>query len=278
VRDVPNEALIVEDLVKYFPPALSGWRALVQPFTRLTERALDGVSFTVGAGEILALVGANGAGKSTLLRVLATLLVPTRARARVAGHDVEHESAAVRRRIGFHTGSDAAFYSRLTGRENLEFLAALNNLSRTETARSIAAVTELLGLSASLDKQVRTLSTGNVHRLGLARALLHRPEVLLLDEPTRSLDPLTAAEFRRFLKNELVRQRGTTLVFASHALSEIEQIAGRMALLHEGRLAAWDAPRCVMEQAGAATLEEAMEKLTGRAPAGDQPSAARDKR
>jgi len=275
---VPNEALIVENLVKYFPPALSGWRALVQPFTRLTERALDGVSFTVGAGEILALVGANGAGKSTLLRVLATLLVPTRGRARVAGHDVERESAAVRRRIGFHTGSDAAFYSRLTGRENLEFFAALNNLSRGETARSIAAVTELLGLSASLDKQVRTLSTGNVHRLGLARALLHRPEVLLLDEPTRSLDPLTAAEFRRFLKNELVRQRGTTLVFASHALSEIEQIAGRMALLHEGRLAAWDAPRRVMEQAGAATLEEAMEKLTGRALAGDQPSAARDKR
>ena len=264
------ETLIVENLVKYFPPALSGWRALVQPFTRLTERALDGVSFTVGAGEILALVGANGAGKSTLLRVLATLLVPTRGHACVAGHDVEREPAAVRRRIGFHTGSDAAFYSRLTGRENLEFFAALNNLDRADASKSIAQVTELLGLGASLDKQIRTLSTGNVHRLGLARALLHRPSVLLLDEPTRSLDPLTAAEFRRFLKNELVRQRGTTLIFASHTPPEIEQIAGRMALLHEGKLAAWDAPHRVMEQAGSQTLEEAMERLTGRAPAGDR--------
>jgi len=96
---VANEALIVENLVKYFPPALSGWRALVQPFTRLSERALDGVSFAVAEGEILALVGANGAGKSTLLRLLATLLVPTRGHARVAGHDVERESAAERRRV-----------------------------------------------------------------------------------------------------------------------------------------------------------------------------------
>ncbi|MCI0541566.1 MAG: ABC transporter ATP-binding protein [Verrucomicrobiales bacterium] len=261
-----GEALVVENLVKYFPPALSGWRALVQPFTHLTERALDGVSFSVAQGEILALVGANGAGKSTLLRVLATLLVPTRGHARVAGHDVERESAAVRRCIGFHTGSDAAFYSRLTGRENLEFFAALNNLSGRETSARIAKLSDLLGLAASLEKQVRTLSTGTVHRLGLARALLHQPEVLLLDEPTRSLDPLTAAEFRRFLKNELVRQRGTTLIFASHAPSEIEQVGERMALLHEGRILACDAPRRVLEHTASQSLEEAMEKLTGRAP------------
>lgn len=266
---VANEALIVEDLVKYFPPALSGWRALVQPFTRLTERALDGVSFSVAKGEILALVGANGAGKSTLLRVLATLLVPTRGHACVAGYDVERQPADVRRRIGFHTGSDAAFYSRLTGRENLEFFAALNQLTRRETLASIGRLTDLLGLGESLAKQVRTLSTGSVHRLGLARALLHQPEILLLDEPTRSLDPLTAAEFRRFLKNELVRRRGTTLLFASHAPSEIEQVGERMALLHEGRILACDSPRRVLEQTHSQSLEEAMEKLTGRAPTKD---------
>jgi ABC-type multidrug transport system ATPase subunit len=262
---VTNFALSVENVEKYFPPAASGWRALLHPAMRLTVPALRGVSFELKHGEILALVGANGAGKSTLLRILTTLLIPTHGRARVCGFDVAQEPAKVRLQIGYHTGADACFYARLSGRENLNLFAGLNNLSSNETARRIAELTDLFGLGPLLDRQVRTLSTGNIHRLGLARAMLHRPSVLLLDEPTRSLDPLAAAEFRRFLLEQIVGKHGAAVLFASHTLSEVEQLAGRVMVLDRGRLLGCDTPAGLIAGAGAETLEQSLEILTHRA-------------
>src|SRR3984957_6794522 len=200
-------AIVADNLEKYFPPALSGWRALLHPFAQPTERALAGVSFTVERGETVALVGHNGAGKSTLLRILATLLFPTRGHAALGGFDVEREGAGARSQLGYHTGGDEGFYQRLTGRENLTFFAAMNNLTGADAQKKIEEVAKWLGMSGDLDRQMRTLSTGMTHRLGLARALLHDPAVLLLDEPTRSLDPLAAADFRRMLKDEIGRGR-----------------------------------------------------------------------
>jgi ABC-2 type transport system ATP-binding protein len=124
-----SPAIAVEALEKYFPPALSGWRAFVQPVARPTELALAGVSFTVGHGEAVALVGPNGAGKSTLLRILATLIIPTRGRATLAGFDVERDAARARSQFGYHTGGDEGFYGRLSGRQNLTFFAAMNNIT-----------------------------------------------------------------------------------------------------------------------------------------------------
>jgi ABC-2 type transport system ATP-binding protein len=262
---VKNLALSVENIEKYFPPAASGWRALLHPISQLTVPAVRGISFEVQEGEVLALVGANGAGKSTLLQILTTLLLPTRGRARVRGFDVTEEPAKVRLQIGYHTGGDACFYSRLTARENLLLFAGLNNLSGAEAARRIAELAGPFGLGELLDRQVRTLSTGNVHRLGLARAMLHRPSVLILDEPTRSLDPLAAAEFRRFLLQDIVRAHGTTLIFASHTLAEVEQIAGKIAVLDHGRLLACDTLAGVKSAAGGSTLEESLEILTCQA-------------
>jgi ABC-type multidrug transport system ATPase subunit len=257
-----THAIVVEGLEKYFPPALSGWRAMLLPFSRATQCALAGISFSVARGEAVALVGPNGAGKSTLLRILATLVYPTRGLAAIAGFDVERESAHVRQRLGYHTGGDEGFYSRLTGRENLTFFAAMNNLIGAAAKGRIAEMTEWMGISAGLDRQVRTYSTGMTHRLGLSRALLHGPEILLLDEPTRSLDPLAAADFRRMLKNEIVRQRGTTLLFASHTLSEIEEVADRVILLGKGRVLACDTPHGLRAMAGSATLEGAIASLS----------------
>jgi ABC-2 type transport system ATP-binding protein len=260
-----NFALSLENVEKYFPPAASGWRALLHPFSHLTVPALLGVSFEVLPGEVLAIVGANGAGKSTLLRILSTLLIPTRGRAQVCGFDVALEPAKVRMKIGYHTGGDACFYSRLSARENLLLFAGLNNLSSAEASMRIAELTGPFGLGDLLDCQVRTLSTGNIHRLGLARAMLHRPSVLLLDEPTRSLDPLAAAEFRRFLLQDIVGARGTTMIFASHTLAEVEQLAGKIAVLDSGRLLACDTLAALKATAGADTLEESLEILTRRA-------------
>ena len=222
--------------------------------------------------EAVALIGANGAGKSTLLRILATLIIPTRGQATVGGFDVEHESAAARRLFGYHTGGDEGFYGRLSARENLGFFAAMNNLSRSDARTQIASIAGTLGIQNDLSRQVRTFSTGMMHRLGLARALLHRPAILLLDEPTRSLDPLAASEFRRLLKDDLVRGRGTTLLFASHTLSEVEEIADRVVLLEGGRVIACESPRELCASTRTATLEAAVSTLLAHlAPVRRQP-------
>jgi len=271
---VPDAAITVDSLEKFFPPALSGWRSFTQPFAAATVPALCGVSFQVKRGEAVALLGTNGAGKTTLLRILATLLLPTRGSVRVAGFDALHESSAVRRHLGYHAGSDLGFYPRLTGRENLRFFGRLNHLSDSDLKAQINAAAERFEITTALDRQVRTLSSGTIQRLSLLRSLLHRPPVLLLDEPTRSLDALAAADFRRFLKSEVLAHQGTSLLFASHALSEIEFLADRIALLDQGRLIAFDTPAALKSRSGTASLEEAFSRLTGHsARALEEPAA-----
>lgn len=254
-------AIAVENLEKYFPPAQSGWRSLLHPFSAHTVCALAGVSFAVERGEAVALVGHNGAGKTTLMRVLATLVVPTRGRATLYGFDVAREPERARQQLGYHTGGDEGFYGRLSGRENLAFFAAMNNLTGEDARAKIASAADRMGLSADLDRQVRTYSTGMRHSLGLARALLHGPAVLLLDEPTRSLDPLAAADFRHLLKDDIVRRRGGTLLFASHTLSEVEYIADRIVLLDHGKMIACDSPRGLIAGTRAANLETAISRI-----------------
>jgi ABC-type multidrug transport system ATPase subunit len=260
---VSEAAIAVESLEKSFPPALSGWRTFLQPFSKPTSVALAGISFEVREGEAVALLGANGAGKSTILRVLATLLLPTRGRALVAGHDTLREPAAVRRCLGYHAGTDHGFYPRLSAKENLTFFGRLNQLSAKAAAQRIAEVSEQFHLGEALDHQVRTLSSGTMQRLSLARALLHQPSVLLLDEPTRSLDAIAAAEFRKFLKSVVLRGGRTSLLFASHTLAEVEFLADRMAVIDSGKLVACDTPAALKQRAKAASLEEVFLRLTG---------------
>jgi ABC-type multidrug transport system ATPase subunit len=262
---VPAPAILIESLEKWFPPTYSGWRAFLQPFTAPTSPALRGLSLEVRPGESVALLGANGAGKTTLLRILATLLLPTRGTARIAGHDAVREPAAVRRQLGYHAGSDLGFYSRLTGRQNLRFFGRLNHLSDATIDERTRSLADRFQLGEALDRQTRSLSSGTIQRLSLLRALLHQPKVLLLDEPTRSLDAIGAAEFRYFLKTEVLTAQGTSLLFASHSLPEIELLADRVALLQEGVLLAFDTVAKLKAKAGASTLEQVFFRLTGRA-------------
>jgi ABC-type multidrug transport system ATPase subunit len=264
---VSQPAIAIDSLEKSFPPTRSGWRTYLQPFEKPTAVALSGVSFLVREGEALALLGANGAGKSTLLRILATLLLPTRGAARVAGYDAVREPREVRRRLGYHAGTDHGFYPRLTGRENLQFFGRLNHLSAGAAKQRIARLAEQFRLDEALDRQVRTLSSGTVQRLSLARALVHQPRVLLLDEPTRSLDAIAAMEFRRFLKKEIVQAAGTSLLFASHTLPEVELLADRVAVIDRGRLLGCDTPAALKQRTDSTTLEEMFLKLTGRSAA-----------
>jgi ABC-type multidrug transport system ATPase subunit len=260
---VSDIAISVDSLEKSFPPALGGWRAITQPFATPSLTALKGISLNVGAGEAVALLGTNGAGKSTLLRILATLLLPTRGNAFVGGFDVAKDPAAVRRQLGYHAGSDLGFYARLSGKENLRFFGRLNHLPDSFLRSRIPYLADQFALANSLGSQVRTLSSGTIQRLSLVRALLHEPKVLLLDEPTRSLDALAAADFRSFLKAEVLRRQGTALLFASHTLPEIELLADRVAILKEGELVALGTPAALKAKSGASSLEGAFSVLTG---------------
>ncbi len=261
---VPETAIRVQHLEKLFPPARSGWRAFLQPFERPTALALAGISFDVRAGEAVALLGANGAGKSTLLKILATLLLPTKGSASVAGHDTTEDSRAVRRQLGYHAGTDHGFYPRLTARQNLLFFGRLNQLSSASAKQRIVSLARQFHLEDAMDRQVRTLSTGTVQRLSLARALLHQPRVLLLDEPTRSLDALAAADFRRFLKTEILQHGNTSLLFASHTLAEIDLLADRVAVIDKGRLLAFDSPAALKAYTSSDTMEDVFLRITGR--------------
>ena len=259
-----DPAIILDSLEKWFPPGLSGWRTYLQPFAPPTSPALLGISMEVQQGEAVALLGVNGAGKTTLLRILATLLLQTRGTASLAGHDTAREPAAVRRQIGYHAGSDLGFYPRLTGRQNVRFFGRLNHLSDEFTAGRIETLGERFGLGRALDRQVRALSSGTIQRLSLLRALLHQPKVLLLDEPTRSLDAIAAADFRHFLKTEVLARKDTSLLFASHSMQEIELLADRVAILEEGKLLAFDTPTALRARTLSSSLEEAFAHLTGR--------------
>ncbi|MBS1842023.1 MAG: ABC transporter ATP-binding protein [Acidobacteria bacterium] len=262
---MPDFAVSIDSLTKFFPPARTGWRAFLQPFEKPTIPALHQLSLDIRAGESVALLGANGAGKSTLLRILSTLLLPTSGRAFLAGHDAAQFPSEVRRNLGYHAGSDLGFYPRLTGRQNLLFFAQLNHLPAGIARDRIDQFAAQFELSEALDRQVRTLSSGTIQRLSLARALMHSPRILLLDEPTRSLDAIAAASFRHFLKSQILQSGATSLLFASHSLPEIELLAHRVAILKKGRLIALDSPAALIQQTASHSLEEAFFRLTGHA-------------
>jgi ABC-2 type transport system ATP-binding protein len=202
--------------------------------------ALDGLSFELRAGEVLALLGPNGAGKTTTVRLLNGVLRPDRGRARVLGIDPHTAGEELRRRTGVLT-ENAGLDDRLTARENLEFVARIRGLSANDAGRQ---VDELLGRFGMIDRgndKVQGFSTGQRKRLALARALLHDPEVLFLDEPTSGLDPAATRDVIDLI-GSLATERGRTVVLCTHFLGEAGRLAHQMAVLHHGRLRAFGRP------------------------------------
>jgi ABC-2 type transport system ATP-binding protein len=209
-------------------------REVTKRFAAVT--ALDRVSFDVAPGEVVALLGANGAGKTTLLRILGTTVICDSGDATVVGQSVTTAPAAVRRSIGFLLADERSWYWRLTGRHNLEFFAALHGLRRKEGARRVDRLLDEVGLSEAADRPFRGYSSGMRLRLSLARALMPEPPVMLLDEPTRSLDPIATKHFRDLILR-VAEQRETAVLIATHDLHEAAAVALRVLILAEGRLA-----------------------------------------
>ncbi len=201
--------------------------------------AVQDVTFHVRHGELFGLLGPNGAGKTTLIKLLATLIVPTAGTARVNGYDLRAERQ-VQASIGLVTGNERSFYWRLTGRENLRFYAILSGLSPAQAQDRIAELSAILDLDEFLDRRFDQYSSGMKQRLALARGMLHEPQILFLDEPTASLDPVAAARLRQTIR-DLVREHGHTVLLVTHNLHEAEQLCDRVAIMHRGRLQVVDA-------------------------------------
>ena len=224
--------------------------------------AVRGVDLRVGAGEIFGFLGPNGAGKTTTLRMLATLLTPTAGEATVAGADLRLEPEEVRRRIGYVPQLVSADGS-LTARENLRLSARLYHLPRGEREDAIEDGLAFMGLAEVGDRLVRTYSGGMVRRLELAQAMLHRPAVLFLDEPTVGLDPTARATVWERVRR-LREENGTTILLTTHYMEEADELCERIAVLHAGRVAATGTPAELKAGVGpGATLDDVFAALTG---------------
>ncbi len=224
--------------------------------------AVEGVNLTVQAGSVLAILGPNGAGKTTLLRLLAGLALPSAGDAHVCGLDVFKAEARAKGMVGISLGDDRSLYARLSGRQNLEFFSALHGLSRHEARQHIDELGNVLEIP--LDQSVQASSSGIRQRILIARALLHDPAVLLLDEPTKSLDPTSAQSLRGFIRERLARHLGKTVIIATHNLAEAESLGDQIAIMKEGRIRACGTLPALRGIAGLATgsLEDVFHQLT----------------
>lgn len=196
-------------------------------------RAVDGVTFSVAPGEVFGLLGPNGAGKTTTLRMLLGLLRPTSGRAVLAGYSSADHPDEVKRRVGLVSAS-AGLYPFLSVREMLLFFADVYAVPAQESQSQLLSLAQLLGLTELLDRRCATLSTGQKQRVNLARALIHRPPVLLLDEPTLGLDVLGSQVVAEFVTH--LRSQGKAVILSTHRLDEAERLCDRIGLLHRGRL------------------------------------------
>jgi ABC-2 type transport system ATP-binding protein len=201
-----------------------------------TVRAVEGVTFSVGRGEIVGLLGLNGAGKTTTMRMLTTFLQPTSGRAALAGHDVLDEPLEVRRKVGY-LPENVPLYPEMRVSEYLDFRAKLKDVPRSKRRAAINHVVQRCGLGVVEDRILGQLSKGFRQRVGLAEAMLHEPEILILDEPTAALDPVQIREVRA-----LIRELGNrhTILLSTHIMSEVEAVCSRVIIIDRGRMAVDD--------------------------------------
>jgi sodium transport system ATP-binding protein len=225
--------------------------------------AVKGAHLTCAAGEIYGLLGPNGAGKTTTLRCLATVLTPTSGDATIAGHDLRREPEAVRRSIGFLSGT-TGLYGRLTPRETLRFFGTLYDLKGARLEARVEDVLRLFEITGYADRPNDRLSTGMKQRVSLARALVHDPPVLILDEPTSGLDPIVSRTVEEAVQS--LARAGKCVLFSTHLLSQAEEICSRLGLIAHGRVVAEGSVPELCALAGADSLRQAFFALVQEEP------------
>ena len=228
------DTVVLESVSKIFRhrPALFNWIGREQ---RGETRALNEISLRVPKGKILVLLGPNGSGKTTILKLIATVLLPDSGRVLVEGADTKEKPGLVRERVGFAVSTERSFFPRLSARENLDFFATLEDVPRGSRQREVERALEAVGLQDEADRLVMKFSSGMYQRLGMARALIKKPTLILLDEPTRSVDPGSAIHCWELIRD--LPNHGATVVLATHSFQETTAVADQVAVLRGASLA-----------------------------------------
>ena len=223
-------------------------------------KAVQGVSFTARDGEITGLLGPNGAGKTTTLRMLYTLMHPDSGNVKVDGFDSIKEAEEVRRRLGVLPDARGV-YKRLTARENIQYFGELHGMSSQEIASRTLALSNALGMDDVLDRQSEGFSQGQRTKTAIARALIHDPKNVILDEPTNGLDVMTTRGLREFLKQ--LKAEGRCVIFSSHIMQEVAALCDRIVIISKGKVMAQGSADELREQFGEQNLEDAFVKAIG---------------
>jgi sodium transport system ATP-binding protein len=225
-----------------------------------TVKAVDGVSFAARDGEITGLLGPNGAGKTTTLRMLYTLMAPDRGQVLVDGVDAATDALAVRRHLGVLPDA-RGLYKRLTARENIDYFARLQGLPEDELRNRREALVEALDMGEIADRRTEGFSQGQRVKTAIARALIHDPHNVILDEPTNGLDVMATRALRQFMLR--LKAEGRCVLFSSHIMQEVAALCDRIVVIAHGRVVADETPDALRAQTGEANLEEAFVKLIG---------------
>jgi ABC-2 type transport system ATP-binding protein len=222
-----------ENLTKVFKQRKERGKGLLS--IRKTEiTAVDHVSFEVDKGTVYGLIGPNGAGKTTLIKILSTLIIPTKGKAKVCGYDILKEGQKVRASLGLATGTERSFYFRLSGGQNLWFFGVLQGINHSDLKQRIETLMKSLDIYSEKDKQFMQYSLGEKRKLDLVRCLLTDPPVFFLDEPTTSIDPYSAIKIRETIRE--LKEKGKTILLVTHNLGEAEKLCDRVGIMDKGKI------------------------------------------
>jgi ABC-2 type transport system ATP-binding protein len=238
----PSSNLVVARGVSMRFPVPKRYRELARhPFRpRRVVTALTSVTLEIQQGDRIAVLGPNGAGKTTLLKLIGGLLLPTDGEVVVNGFDTLHHNTAARKSVGFVMNEERSFFWRLTATQNMEFFGALDDLTGDTLRERCRELIRFVGLDEHADKAVSTYSSGMKQRLALARGLMAEPEVLILDEPTRTLDPIACEDLIALINDRLGRHSRKTILIATHRLEEAMQLCDKVLIINHGRVMAFD--------------------------------------
>lgn len=215
-----------------------------------TIPALSNINLSIKEGECFCLLGPNGAGKTTLIKILSTLVLADKGTVKIAGYDLETQNQIVKSKIGFLSSQERSFYWRLTGRQNLDFFARFYNLTPQLAKERINQLADIFKVKNIINDRFSQYSSGIKQKFSIIRSLLHQPQILFMDEPTKSLDPKAARELQQFIKYDLVAKQRKTILFATHNIQEAEYLSDRIAILDEG----------IIKASG---TQQELQKLTG---------------
>ncbi|HEX5598177.1 MAG TPA: ABC transporter ATP-binding protein [Micromonosporaceae bacterium] len=246
-QDPPVAAVELEELTKFYPKRRAADGTPIP--------SVDHINLTIEAGQVYGLLGPNGAGKSTTIRMIATLLEPTSGHVRVCGFDTRTQEREIRALLGVALGGERSVYWKLTARQNLEYFAALHGRSRRQSRERIMEVLEQMDLADRADDHIETWSTGMRQRLVMARALLNRPQVLLLDEPSSGLDPHASQNMHEHII--ALKESGHTILLTTHDMAEADSLSDRLGIIDKGKLVGEGTSAQLKRSVGATTIAHA---------------------